>query len=385
MASLHLTGSIVVDATTQHDEAWVVDGRITFVRPGGAPALADAAGAPADDARAGAGGWVELSGVAIPGLVDVHCHVGLDTGGPVEPELAAKQAIVDRDAGTLLIRDAGSPIDNSFVHERDDLPRLVRAGRFIARPKRYLRGYAHEVEPEDLVNTVIQEARRGDGWVKLIADWVDRDAGDLTPLWPADVLADAIAAAHAEGARVTAHTFATESIDPMLDAGIDCIEHGTGMTRAQMDRAAAAGVPVVPTLLQVANFASYADQGEAKFPAYAARMRPMYDNRYAQVRAFRDAGLTMLVGTDAGGTIGHGAIAEEAALMVEAGIPATEVVAAASWTARDFLGVAGLEEGASADLVVYPRDPRTDISALAEPVAVVLRGTVVASATPVVA
>ena len=96
-----------------------------------------------------------------------------------------------------------------------------------------------------------EEARAGDGWVKFIADWIDREVGDLTPLWPADVLAEAIAAVHAEGARVTAHAFATESIDALLDAGIDCIEHGSGMTEDQLARAAALGVPVVPTLLQV--------------------------------------------------------------------------------------------------------------------------------------
>lgn len=372
VARLHLTGTIVVDGTTEYDEAWVSDGRITFTRP------VPTGGENTDDAGAD---WVELAGFAIPGLVDVHCHLGLDVGGATEPELAIKQATVDRDAGTLLIRDAGSPIDNSFIQARTDMPRLIRAGRFIARPKRYLRNYAREVEVDQLVTTVVDEARRGDGWVKIIADWVDRDVGDLTPLWPAEVLAEAIAAAHAEGARVTAHTFATESIDPLLDAGIDCIEHGTGMTRTHMDRAAAAGIPVVPTLLQVANFASYADQGEAKFPAYAARTRQMYDARFAQVRAFRDAGLALLVGTDAGGTIGHGAIAEEAELMVEAGIPAAEVVAAASWSARRFLGADGLTEGASADLVVYPRDPRTDISVLAEPASVILRGEVVASTT----
>ncbi|WP_061964358.1 amidohydrolase family protein [Demequina aurantiaca] len=373
MARLHLTGTVVVDAATQHDEAWVEDGHITFTRP--VTADAGASGTTTQNEP-----WVEISGVAIPGLVDVHCHVGLDSGGAVDPELALKQATVDRDAGTLLIRDAGSPIDNSFVQAHEDLPRLIRAGRFIARPKRYLRGYGREIEVEDLVRVVVEEAKRGDGWVKIISDWIDRDTGDLEPLWPADLLAEAIAAAHALGVRVTAHTFATESIDPLLDARIDCIEHGTGMTRGQMERAAAAGVPVVPTLLQVANFENYAAQGRAKFPAYAERMQRMYDNRFAQVRAFRDAGLTLLVGTDAGGTIGHGAIAEEAELMVEAGIPAAEVVAAASWSARHFLGARGLTEGASADLVIYPRDPRRDITALREPATIVLRGSVVASA-----
>ncbi|WP_062208138.1 amidohydrolase family protein [Demequina oxidasica] len=372
MARLHLTGTVVVDAATQHGEAWVVDGRITLTRP----VVADAT---ADGDSTGDDSWEEISGVVLPGLVDVHCHIGLDSGGAVDPEIALKQAVVDRDAGTLLIRDAGSPIDNSFVQAHDELPRLIRAGRFIARPKRYLRGYGREIEVADLVRVVVEEARRGDGWVKIIADWIDRETGDLEPLWPAEVLGEAIAAAHALGVRVTAHTFAAESIDPLLDARIDCIEHGTGMNRAQMDRAAAAGVPVVPTLLQVANFEGYAAQGREKFPAYAERMQRMYDNRFAQVRAFREAGLTLLVGTDAGGTIGHGAIAEEAELMVQAGIPAPEVVAAASWSARDFLGAQGLSEGASADFVVYPRDPREDITVLREPSAIVLRGNVVAS------
>ncbi|BDZ61470.1 hypothetical protein GCM10025873_12610 [Demequina sediminis] len=113
----------------------------------------------------------------------------------------------------------------------------------------------------DLPAVMAEEARAGDGWVKIIADWIDRDAGDLTPLWPAGVLAEGIAAAHEAGARVTAHTFATESIDALLDAGIDCIEHGTGMTADHMAEAAARGIPVVPTLLQVANFEGYAAQG----------------------------------------------------------------------------------------------------------------------------
>ncbi|MEX0913568.1 MAG: amidohydrolase, partial [Demequina sp.] len=191
-STLHLTGPVVVDAATEVPEAWVVDGRLTFTRPPGAAAA------------------TRLDGWVFPGLVDVHCHVGLDSGGATEPDLALKQAIVNRDAGTLLIRDAGSASHTAFLQERTDVPRLIRAGRFIARPKRYLRGYAREIEVDQLPQVVAEEARDGDGWVKIIADWIDRDMGadaDLTPLWPDEVLAQAIDAAHAEGARVTAHTF----------------------------------------------------------------------------------------------------------------------------------------------------------------------------------
>ena len=355
-----LSGRILVDEDTERGEAWVVGGRVTFERP------------------RFSGAATTIAGVVLPGLVDVHCHVGVTVGGAADDALAEKQAEADRDTGVLLIRDAGSATDTAWVHGRADLPRLIRAGRFIARPKRYLRGFARELDRvEDLPRAAAEEARRGDGWVKLIADWIDRDLGadgDLRPLWPDDVLAEAVSAAHAAGARVTAHTFATEAVGGLLDAGIDCIEHGTGMTPAHIAQAARRGVPVVPTLLQVGQFASIADQGRARSPAFAARMQAMYQARYAQVRRFHEAGVPLLVGTDAGGTVGHGSFAQECAEMVASGVPARDVVAAATWVARRFLRVHGIEEGASADLVVFRDDPREDVRRLAAPAAILLRG-----------
>ncbi|WP_144276410.1 amidohydrolase family protein [Demequina sp. NBRC 110053] len=353
---LHLTGPVLVDDARVEPEGWVVGGRITFERP------------------RHSGEVTEVAGIVVPGLVDVHCHVGIDSGGATESDIAVKQAEIDRDAGTLLIRDAGSALDTSFVHDRGDLPRLIRAARFIARPRRYLRHFAREIEPDQLTSVAVEEARKGDGWIKLIADWIDRDLGDLAPLWTPSQLTDALAAVHRTGARATAHTFAEEAVQPLLDAGIDCIEHGTGMTEAHMRVAAERGIPVVPTLLQVDNFVAHAAAAEAKFPAYAARMRAMHERRYDQVRAFHEAGVPLLVGTDAGGTLGHGLLPVEAAEMVRAGVPPAEVVAAASWRARAFLGADTLTEGARADLVAYDADPREDIAALAHPAHVVLRG-----------
>ena len=365
--ALRLAGVVSVAPDREVGEVYVVGGRFTFERP------------------AHSGDIDAIEGVVLPGLVDVHCHVGVGPGGGVDDGVAEKQAVTDRDTGVLLIRDAGSPVDTRWMDARDDLPRILRAGRFIARPKRYLRHYARElVDVADLPRAVVEESLKGDGWVKLIADWIDRDLGgdaDLTPLWPAEVLATAIAEAHTVGTRVTAHTFAHEAIDPLLDAGIDCLEHGTGMDAAQLERAAAAGVPVVPTLLQVGQFEAIAAQADAKYPRYAARMRGMYGRRHQQVRDMFDAGVTLLVGTDAGGSIGHGSIAAEAAEMVEAGVPAPAVVNAATHAARGFLGVPGIEEGAPAAAVVFASDPRDDIRALAEPRSIVL-GTRAFSPTP---
>ncbi|NUS53537.1 MAG: amidohydrolase family protein [Streptomycetaceae bacterium] len=354
---LHVEGRILVGPDDVRDELWVLDGRITFDRP-----------------RYSADRAETLRGWVLPGLVDAHCHVGLDAHGAVDHDTAEAQAVTDRDAGALLLRDAGSPSDTRWVDGREDLPRLIRAGRHLARPRRYIRNYAHEIEPGDLTAYVVQEARRGDGWVKLVGDWIDRERGDLAPCWPYDALKDAIDAAHAAGARVTAHCFSEESLPDLINAGIDCIEHATGLTEDLIPEFAARGVAIVPTLVNIATFPSIADGAAAKFPGYAAHMRDLHARRYATVRAAYDAGIPIYVGTDAGGSLPHGLVGREVAELVRAGLPVTAALSAATWSARAWLGRDGLTEGAEADFVVYDSDPREDVAALLAPRAVVLRG-----------
>ena len=219
----------------------------------------------------------------MPGLVDLHCHVGLDSRGAVPREDAERQAVADRDAGVLLIRDAGSAGDTRWVDDRPDLPRIIRAGRHIARTGRYLRNYGWEIEPDQLVSYVEAEAKRGDGWVKLVGDWIDRERGDLGPCWPRAALESAIARAHELGARVTAHVFGEDALPDLLGAGIDGIEHGTGLSPDLIALMAERRVSMVPTLVNIDNFPMYADQGEARFPTYAAHMRVLHERRYRTV------------------------------------------------------------------------------------------------------
>jgi imidazolonepropionase-like amidohydrolase len=91
-----------------------------------------------------------------------------------------------------------------------------------------------------------------------------------------------------------------------------------------------------------------------------------------------EEGVPVYCGTDAGGSLPHGLVAQEVAELVAAGLPAVDALSAACWAAREWLGRPALEEGASADLVVYPDDPREDVGVLAAPSAVVLRGAVLA-------
>jgi imidazolonepropionase-like amidohydrolase len=355
---LHLAGVVLPEG--EHRDVWVRNGRFTFEPVPGAETVSR-------------GGWL------VPGLVDAHCHVGVGKGGTHVDDHAAQreQALADRDAGVLALRDCGSPVDTRALDDEPDLPRIIRAGRHIAAPRRYIPDLAVEVSPDALAAEVRVQARRGDGWVKLVGDWIDRDLGDLGPEWPREALEAAIAAAHEEGARVTAHTFGTDALPGLIGAGIDCIEHGTGLTEDLLADMAARGTAVVPTLVNVENFPDFAAAGEKRFPAYASTMRRLYAHSGAVVRAAFEAGVPVYAGTDAGGGIEHGVIADEVRALHEAGLPAEAALAAASWAARRWLGLSCIEEGAPADLVVYDTDPRADLDTLRRPQRMILRGRVV--------
>ncbi len=369
-APLHLRGVLVPD--DERVDLWVRDGRVSTEPVGGAVTVTPA------DTPSEPVAWI------LPGLVDLHCHVGLAAHGAVDDQQSERQALTDRDAGVLLIRDAGSPADTRWMDERDDLPRLVRAGRHIARTRRYLRNYGHETEPELLAHVVTQQASRGDGWVKIVGDWIDRQTGDLAPCWPRWALEQAISAAHEAGARVTAHVFGEQALPDLVAAGIDCVEHATGLSslddgtlRTEMARR---GVAIVPTLVNIDQFPRYAQQGEEKFPRYAAHMRALHRGSRRNVVEAYEAGVPVFAGTDAGGVLPHGLLAHEVAELVAAGMPAQAAIGAGSWDARAYLlGRSGaLLPGDSADLVVLPADPRRDVAALLHPLLVVLRGRVVA-------
>ncbi len=356
MTALHLRGIFLPEE--QERDAWIVDGRLSFEPVPDADTIAD-------------GGWV------LPGFVDAHCHIGVTLDGWADEDEQVEQAVLDRDAGALLLRDAGAPVDNTGVQRREDLPRLVRAGRHIARPRRYIRDLGVEVEPPDLVAEVERQAARGDGWIKLAADWIDRSVGELTPTWPDDVLAAAIGRAHELGVRVAAHTFSEQALPGLINAGIDSIEHGTGITADLLDVIARRKIAVVPTLINIDTFPGIAASAEQKFPAYAAHMRALHRSSRQRIRNAFEAGVPIYTGTDAGGSLPHGLIREEVTALVQAGIPQAEVIAQASWRAREWLGFTGLTEGALADLVVYDADPRLELATLYAPRRIVLAGRIV--------
>lgn len=352
---LHVRGHRLPD--DQPVQWWIVDGTLSAEPVAGAETVFDQ-------------GWI------LPGLVDAHCHVGVGPGGAVELDEAIRQAETERDAGALLLRDCGSPIDTRSLDDRDDLPRIIRAGRHLAKPKRYIPGLPIDIDDESqLPAAVAEQARRGDGWVKLVGDWIDREAGDLAPLWSDEVLKAAIDTAHAHGARITAHVFGEDALPGLIKAGIDCIEHGTGLTDDTIELMVEHGTTLVPTLINIENFPGIAERA-SRYPVYADHMRDLYARGRQRVAAARDAGVPIYAGTDAGGGITHGRIADEVDALKGIGMSPTEALGAACWDARRWLGRPALEHGASADLLCYTDDPRHGAAVLNRPDLVILRGRV---------
>ncbi|MEV6525469.1 amidohydrolase family protein [Longispora sp. NPDC051575] len=356
--ALHVRGVVLPDDEVR--DLWLVGDRVTFEPVPDATTVVD-------------GGFI------LPGLVDAHCHPGIRPGGGPVASLdeARGLAAIDRDAGVLAIRDMGSPFPYAELDDAEDMPRLARAGRHLAPVKRYLRGIGEEHEADTLLDGVRRQAAAGNGWVKIVGDWIQRDTGDLAPSWDADVIRAAVAEAQAAGARIAVHTFDEEAVRIFVDAGVDSVEHGTGLSLDLIDTMAARGTTLTPTMINIDTFEGIASQADGKFPVYAAHMRRLQRDFPAVVAAAYEAGVQIFIGTDAGGGISHGLAAEEMLLLHErAGMSALDVLAAASWKAREWLGFPGLVEGGLADLVVYPADPRRDLSTVREPVRIILRGRV---------
>ncbi|RQX18666.1 amidohydrolase, partial [Micromonospora chalcea] len=133
--ALHVRGVFLPDDEVR--DVWLVGDRVTFEPVPGAETVAD-------------GGFV------LPGLTDAHCHIGIARGGSPITSLdqARELARIDRDAGVLAIRDAGSPYPYPELEDEPDLPRLARAGRHVAPPKRYLRDIGVEVGAAEVAETV---------------------------------------------------------------------------------------------------------------------------------------------------------------------------------------------------------------------------------------
>jgi imidazolonepropionase-like amidohydrolase len=320
---------------------------------------------PASDAELiSDGGWI------LPGLVDAHTHPGTEQPTDIFDEDRMLQHLrAHRDAGVLLVRTPGSQARiPKWVDDEPDLPRVHSAGRWLATPGRFFPGYGREISESELVTAAVEEARASSGWCKVIGDW---EFGD--PPVPLELLREVVSAVHDVGGRVSVHCQTAEGSRNAVLAGADSLEHGMHLDLALLDQMAGQGTALVPTLT---TFSELLDAIRARDPSPRRDwLLDGWDHHLrSTIRAAHEAGVTVLAGTD---TDTFGRVSTEVDLLVRAGLPAEVAVGAASWTARTWLGLPGVTDGAPADLVVFDEDPTADHTVLAHPKRIILRGRVV--------
>jgi imidazolonepropionase-like amidohydrolase len=154
---------------------------------------------------------------------------------------------------------------------------------------------------------------------------------------------------------------------------VDSLEHGLWLDHHLLPRMAAQGTALVPT------YTPWAGQMK-QIRALRPPARDWFLDGYARLgpltAAAHAAGVAVLAGTD---FRPHGTIAAEVRHLAAGGLPPETAVGAACWTAREVLGLPGLDDGAPADFVVYGRDPVADLHVLDHPAHVVLDGRLVSS------
>ncbi len=125
--------------------------------------------------------------------------------------------------------------------------------------------------------------------------------------------------------------------------------NGLRLANDLLPRMAAQGTALVPT------YTPWAGQME-EIRALRPSAREWFLDGYARLGpltvAAHASGVAILAGTD---FRPHGTIAAELRHLAVGGLPPEAPLGAACWTAREFLGLPGLDCGA--DFVVYDRDP----------------------------
>jgi imidazolonepropionase-like amidohydrolase len=314
---------------------------------------------PVTGAELVAEGWL------LPGLVDAHTHPGAETPGKaLDEELLREDLRQHVAAGVTMIRAPGLAGDPPAWFGRDgDVPRAVHAGPWLAQHGQFVDGWGRRADHDELPGLAAAQAART-GWAKIIADWWPED----DPL-PADVLRQVVAAVHAAGGRVAVHSQQAAGGAAAVEAQVDSLEHGMCLDPGLLPQMAAQGTALTPTLSVITDaLADVRQRPDGPRKAWYLTGATVHGQLAA---AAAEAGVTLLAGTDSRPC---GRVADEIRALHGAGMSPHQAIGAASWAARSYLGLGGLAEGAPADAVIYDADPRRDLSQLAAPRAVMLRG-----------
>ncbi|PWW24279.1 imidazolonepropionase-like amidohydrolase [Geodermatophilus normandii] len=368
------------------------DGALVLVDDDRILAVEPAASAPPADVP-----LTHLPGTTLlPGLVDAHVHLCGDSGPRALDqldELSRDQvdAIVTASlaehlaAGVTAVRDLGDVGWAVVERAPGPGPTVVASGPPITSPAGHCASMGGATAGVDALRAAVRErAERGAGVVKLMASGGAMTAGtDMAAcqFTSAEVHA-VVEEAHRLGLPVTAHAHALGAVRQVLAAGVDGIEHCTGLTAtgwgvppALAGQLARAGTAVCPTL------------GLAPGTVPPPRVQALIDRlglteqaRAEEAARLHRAGVRIVSGVDAGIAPGkpHGILPEAVASLAGGGVPAPEALRTATGAAADACGLARrtgrLAPGLDADLLLVDGDPTADVTALLRVRLVVSRG-----------
>lgn len=302
---------------------------------------------------------------ALPGLIEAHSHLFLE-GGELDPDRRAAQSklsdaeLLDRArprlarllrAGIVAVRDAG---DRNGVGlalqrryrspERGAMPYVDSPGAAIHRQGRYGSFMARPVEQHgDVVAAVADRVAAGARHIKLIATGIinfEQGAVTAKPQMPLDELVRAVAAARAHGRQVMVHCSGHDGVALCAAAGVDTVEHGFFLDRAQLASLRDRDIAWVPTFAPVRFQLDHA-AALGWSDVVRGHLRRILDAHSAHLAAAADLGVRLVAGSDAGShgvPHAHG-LFRELELMEEAGLPASRVLRAATGDAAARLGL----------------------------------------------
>jgi imidazolonepropionase-like amidohydrolase len=335
---------------------------------------------------------VDVSGMhLLPGLVNCHVHLGWDGTHDLEMQANESSAVnamkavmnIHRhlSAGVTTIRDLGmnnANIDAKTAIDNGWAPwiRLFPNGRAICTTGGHTWWCCREADGIYGVRKAIREQfKAGATWIKIMGSHEEVQ-------FTMDELRAMVEEAHQNGMMVTAHATFDEAISRVVDAGVDCVEHGGQMTMKTIEKLVEKDIPIVTTYspnVQQALFGHLYGMSETDLAARKASMNDM--PRFEGNINFAKAGGRIIFGTDAGSpAVPHYAIAEEMKFMVKIGVcpDARDVLNAATSRAMVVLGLeedlGRVEPGKLADIVALGGDPLVDLDAVADIKKVYVRG-----------
>jgi imidazolonepropionase-like amidohydrolase len=346
---------------------------------------------------------IDLPGTTlVPGMIEGHSHLFLHPYNEAkwddqvlhEPlALRTARAVVsaertlmagfttERDLGTEGAGFADAGLKQAINQGIVPGPRLLVATRaIVARgaygPKGFEAGVvipqgAQEVSGvEEMTKAARDQIAGGADVVKMYADYHYLPGEPSRPTLSEAELAAGTAVGHDAGRIVAVHATTAEAMRRAALAGVDTIEHGYGGTPAVFKLMHDRHIALCPTIAASEAYARYFQSWNSQEPAPES----VQENRRSFQMAMK-AGVPICMGGDVG-VFTHGENWREMEAMQRAGMPAAQVmIAATSGNAHIFhLGDRGeVKPGLLADLVAVEGDPTRDVSAV-EHVRFVMKG-----------